>query len=425
MDKNSKLVIKLGVVLCLAMHMMLGYSNHDAVAITTSSISIGVSPSIDLNVIPSATGPTAQQTVNLTVKTDNTDGFSIMLNSNDTTDLVNHLHPTQTIPVVTKQTTLANFPANSWGIYLGTSTPTTSTLFSGISISPQKLVENNVANASGTYKLAVAVKADTSLPAGTYRNDLVISVVAKAPDIKSLADITYMQDVTPEVCKNSKIWESEADSVTLIDKRDNKTYKVARLKDGNCWMQENLAFILSTDKPLTPEDSDVSETWTPVRNTATKMGSFNEDNFESWGPSTLIYYQWYAATAGTGIQAMTDGAEASGSICPKGWKLPLSGVMNNDNDGSFSKLLAAYGIAGKPDTAMLQPPLNFIHTNFVRGGDMMPVAFSVFGFYTSRVAQDATYRYELEHSSGGIYPSQHDRRSDGFTVRCVAVSAHD
>ena len=50
-------------------------------------------------------------------------------------------------------------------------------------------------------------------------------------------------------------------------------------------------------------------------------------------------YNWNTATAGTGSSVTTYGINASGSICPKGWKLPSGGVSGSD----FEKLVNAYG----------------------------------------------------------------------------------
>jgi len=54
----------------------------------------------------------------------------------------------------------------------------------------------------------------------------------------------------------------------LTDVRDSKDYLVRRLADGNCWMVQNLDLDLNqftSDKTarLTPENTDVAETWIP------------------------------------------------------------------------------------------------------------------------------------------------------------------
>ncbi len=54
---------------------------------------------------------------------------------------------------------------------------------------------------------------------------------------KTLSDITTMQEVTTAICSATP----EGAEVKLKDTRDSKTYSVTRLKDGNCWMTQNLA----------------------------------------------------------------------------------------------------------------------------------------------------------------------------------------
>ena len=47
---------------------------------------------------------------------------------------------------------------------------------------------------------------------------------------------------------------------TLSDVRDNNTYTVRKLADGNCWMSENLR--LNGGTTITPANSDVSSNFT-------------------------------------------------------------------------------------------------------------------------------------------------------------------
>lgn len=71
-----------------------------------------------------------------------------------------------------------------------------------------------------------------------------------------MKDGPYMQDVAT--------WGnalSIGEEMTAIDKRDGKSYIVARLADNNIWMTQNLDLDLRTDRILTPENTDVSENW--------------------------------------------------------------------------------------------------------------------------------------------------------------------
>ena len=220
---------------------------------------------------------------------------------------------------------------------------------------------------------------------------------------QNFAEIEYMQHMTPEICASA----NEGDTKRLIDSRDGKLYWVAKLKDGNCWMTQNLELDLSTSTPLTSELSDVTNSWAPTSNTYTSAQSGDRDNttaqsynlgkyvwktpdssnycgessgdydfttagcdsywqdVSGWTPMTEYrtdgvtydtntqtydahylagnYYSWEAATAGTGHSYTSLGSQAPDSICPKGFELPTSGDSFNSTPGSFYNLLNQYG----------------------------------------------------------------------------------
>lgn len=282
-------------------------SSTFAASSTSSSVSIALEPTIDLELVPNTNGVAGYKTTNLTISTNRTNGFRVLLNTSDTaTNLTNNLHAQDFIKNVTSPTEFSKLPVNSWGVYFGTTNPTDSSIFLPISIVPTELVHNELANASGTYKLAIGARADTSLPAGTYRNNLVISVIADPSKITSLADATYMQDVTSAICQNSQLEQGQK----LIDSRDGKTYWVAKLADGNCWMQQNLDLELTlsgnnaaaiakdgTKVVLTNENTDIS---TQFWNSSTGLAPserltvapstayFDYDSTRSWDPGEII-----------------------------------------------------------------------------------------------------------------------------------------
>ena len=99
--------------------------------------------------------------------------------------------------------------------------------------------------------------------------------------------IKTMQEMTPQICADAQ----ENDTTMLEDARDGKKYWVAKLKDGNCWMTQNLELDLSTDTPLTSELSDVTSSWTPTSNTYTSAqdGSSSDYVAQSWD---LGKYVW-------------------------------------------------------------------------------------------------------------------------------------
>ena len=308
---------------------------------------------------------------------------------------------------------------------------------------------------------------------GAYSDTLTIAVVAEARSL-TLSEITNMQEMTPKICAAS----AEGETKQLIDTRDDgKKYWVAKLKDGNCWMTQNLDLDLSTSKALTPDDSDVSRSWTPANNTLTD-GTQTTDDYEaewSWnlgdyvlttpnagtncgfsgisnfGDCTSVgfqsvagmtpmadgnatdvisgntynahyhvgnHYTWNAATAGTG-GADVVGKDATDSICPKGWRLPTS-----SDSGEYQALMNAYSISSNDagSTALVSAPLYFVRGGHVYPGSMMGLAFAgSYGDYWSSTANYGTgSAYNLIVGSGEVYPSGGSLRYDGQSVRCLA-----
>ena len=87
---------------------------------------------------------------------------------------------------------------------------------------------------------------------------------------------------------------AEHDELTLTDRRDGKTYYVAKLKDGNVWMTQNLDLDLSTYTTLTSADTDLNSvtSWTPVRSTidSTSYGNITTCSSET-APGTGCWGQ--------------------------------------------------------------------------------------------------------------------------------------
>ena len=277
--------------------------------------------------------------------------------------------------------------------------------------------------------------------------------------------------MTPEVCETTEV----GTVARLTDARDQKQYWVTKLKDGNCWMTQNLDLDLSTSKALTPEDSDVSRSWTPKNDTLTD-GTQTTSNYEtewSWnlgdyvlttpnagtdcgssgisnfgdctnvgfqsvagmtpmtdGNATDVisdntynahyhvgnHYTWNAATAGTG--GTITSAEAKDSICPKGWQLPTS---NNTNSGSFGGLTAAYSISSNAagSTALVSAPLYFVRSGSVISGSL-GFAGSDGNYWSSTASSTTSDAYYLGFYSGVVYPSVILSRYGGQSVRCLA-----
>ena len=262
----------------------------------------------------------------------------------------------------------------------------------------------------------------------------------------------------------------------LKDVRDNKQYYIKKLADGNCWMDQNLDLDLGTPNvtantpnttfKLTSETSDINyndykhsvaaadNEWTPPYNTQLGTGTswaqngsdgaksftFNDNGTidvktggtdgRYWnGASSFAttgdarnhfgnYYNWPAATAGTGTDSTaTDGTNVGDSICPKGWQLP-----QNSGTKSFNNLIrTVYGIsATNTDASVIAEPLHFIRSGYYNwsGGTLDNQGTD--GSFWSATAKSDTYAYYLGFHSGGLDPQHGSNKGNGLTVRCVA-----
>ena len=278
-----------------------------------------------------------------------------------------------------------------------------------------------------------------------------------------------MQEMTSEICATS----AENETKRLTDTRDGKQYWVAKLKDGNCWMTQNLDLDLSTKEPLTPEDSSVSRSWTPGNDTLTDGTKTTSDYEAEWswnlgdyvlttpnagnscgtsgisnfgdctsvgfqsvagmtpmtdGDATDVisgntynahyhvgnHYTWNAATAGTG--GTITSAEATDSICPKGWRLPTS-----TSSGEYQALMNAYSISSNTDgsTALVSAPLYSVRSGYVHSGSLRLAGYEGV-YWSSTAASNTSYAYSLYFNSGIVTPSYLSYRYLGNSVRCLA-----
>ena len=279
-------------------------------------------------------------------------------------------------------------------------------------------------------------------------------------------EITYMQEMSTDVCTNATIGETKQ----LIDTRDNNKYWISKLKDGNCWMTQNLALDLSTSKKLTNADSDVSSSgYTPPANTQTGTITTlpsSSDQTLSYNPGKFIYttlttqngcgtsgisklegcpnwtnvvdmmpssnpnqstpllnsvydahylagnyYSYKVATAGY----ITNSGDAPNSICPKGWQLPPS-----SGNKSYNTLFTSYGSNsglkyGTQDIRLA--PLYFVYGGYVASSSLSDAGEH--GFYWSSTASNSSSAYNLYFNTS-VYPSSLLSRSLGYSVRCVA-----
>ena len=205
---------------------------------------------------------------------------------------------------------------------------------------------------------------------------------------------------------------------TLYDIRDSNSYTIAKLADGKCWMTENLRLSGGTSgRTLYSSDSNISTaSWIlPSENTSFPTSCVDTAYNMSSGNTTYgNYYNWYAATAGTGTCSMSSG-NASSSICPKGWRLPTGG---SGSTSDFRILAYKYD---RSTSAMMGSPVNFVLSGFRNGGSTSDQDSR--GYYWSSTASyssDSAYRLLL--NSSDVRPQDSIPKPFGLAIRCVAES---
>ena len=216
------------------------------------------------------------------------------------------------------------------------------------------------------------------------------------------------------------------DTITLKDARDNQTYTVAKLADGNVWMIDNLRLGYNSSNPATttltlnPADSNVTQTRTITAYDFVTYGSdkcvytssdtpdtgwynacMRSRSTEATTPADGVWYNYAAATAGT-ITGYSNDTDATESICPKGWTLPTYAQIDN--------LVTLIGSS----------PSTFSPVYGGNYGDGTLYDESEYGGWLASTAGGTSYRYGLYYYGSELNWDYGDR-TYGDYVRCVAT----
>ena len=329
-------------------------------------------------------------------------------------------------------------------------------------------------------------------PADTYSGQVIYTLVhpsSAAPSVLTpptscttpVPGLTYMQDLNSSNKATILNNMTEDSQYYLVDKRDDKTYCVAKLKDGNLWMTQNLDHDIKTDGSVIYDNtttdlgwngtSYATASWSPA--SATKAtsdttwtanstgntipesydpgelywngmpwsqnqsdceaagGTWDDDDYwcynanftSSTGSSHYHlgnYYNWTAAVAMNDSSSYTtNNQDINQSICPAGWTLPKSG--NNTSNGSFQYLFEQYGWSSNQMT----------NPNIWNTAIKLPLAGNWYGFslgnvgyggyFWLSVVSNSSLAYGVNaFSDGDVYSDDDTDRYVGRSVRCVA-----
>lgn len=275
-------------------------------------VSVAMQSKVDVDVTPKHNGSYAMATSKLTVATNSDNGYSVYIKSGNKT--TNNLLSTDNtndkyIAAMSGAKPLASMQSNTWGYALSAGEISETSVFSAVPMEAGSAIattdKDSVNLGSGnTYNLAFGVNIDTSLPAGQYTGSVIISAVANPITVTSLYQLTYMQDMTTDICANTGTEVTKQ----LIDTRDGKSYWVAKLADGNCWMTQNLAFDLVEGATLTPNDTNVTSDW--VVPTGTTFGSGNLNDYSDIsGNDYAMFFEYLSWNFGEYVLSTPELAE--------------------------------------------------------------------------------------------------------------------
>ncbi|MBQ3432992.1 hypothetical protein IJG22_01695 [Candidatus Saccharibacteria bacterium] len=394
-------------------------------------------------------GPDTQVTMECDIASDSVTFYDYSANTNNTASMGYYA-------VITGQGTIASYEKTATsGTYQTPTIRTNQDVFLGWSTNPN-------ANADAEEPLYTN-EADfiANAPYTNIDNTVTMYAVwgktfnaAYADANKSQLSGHYkMQDGTEELCKEIYVGATE----TLIDTRDNTTYMAGRLKDGKCWMLDNLA--LDPTNSTTAANMNAANTnatqeainnllnggntttgWsnTAVANVTTnftnndsyiqpRINNASKDTLvTSYGPASTngqakvgIYYNYCAASAstycyasGSGIDVPDTLMDAPEDICPANWRMPTSG-----DSGEYYTLAHKYGNdAANTDSLQynLSTPLSgcyYSSSANYQGSN---------GDWWSSTYSSSSYMYYLGVNPTSVYP-RYDVgvRSFGRPMRCL------
>ncbi len=428
--------------------------------------------------------------IGITIDTNNMVGYTATASVGDSTyNTTNMIHTNGTnffasLGIAASESTIST--DNTWGYATSTDNGSSWSNFSGLPIYTDTAKEIAVTNspASDSLKFKINAKAATSQAAGDYRNVINFTVVANVPPkgIDDALGIVYpdppqdpethyptIQSINEEVCD---LVEAIDESTVVTDIRDHKNYHVAKLRDGRCWLQDDLALNLTNSSVKQRTTSQNTNA-----NTASLQALFNGGRVEgdsstdkyatravsafagsrSYGaplidaslenktiqdyPSSSdtmeeakdwkfgIYYNYCALSAGsycygddenagTNYDAPGTAVDAEYDICPVNWRLPTGGQPNGDG-GEYYKLQAFYRDSNYQYYTGMRKALRLPMTGYHDGTGVWMQGYD--GHWPS-----ATYEQNFPANMAALYSSYYSLdglnsigRANGYNVRCI------
>lgn len=482
-------IINILSLICANNISALSYSADVGVSFTFNpTISISLSSSnLDIsNLVPGNT--LDSNSINVSVSSNNANGYTMLAtvgNAEHSNTNLNHSNNANTFSSIPTNANLASLTTdNTWGYSYSIDGGSSWTNYNGLSLYSDNgtTLINKLGPAESSIDFKIAAKASSTQASGTYSN--VINFIAiTRPNPVSLEDAysSYylstgktkhngyyvMQDMNSTICNNVELLDSE---LQVIDIRDDKVYWIAKLRDGNCWMTQNLDLDIDETKTYTHWDTDLgwatlneNETWQPMEGHSTIDFISNANTIENWvdsatepysaNPGNVYYYtsnsdsndikytslqdcqatrhtdcehyhagNYYNLTAAVASNNSSSIAKNTpdSSICSAGWRLP--NVPTND----FANLLISYKIISDISSSSYEENglrnIRNLPLYFTRSGNIWARNYSATssGWYRSGTIYNAgTARY-FEFGRTYVRPIDNGSRVIGMSIRCLA-----
>ena len=425
-------------------------NSYDTTVNIAPNLSISATD-VSISDTPEASGSWLTGTSNVVVSTNNATGYKLYVSSSDSqVDLVNSDSSSAKISNLPAETTESTFRSDSslmnhYGFTHDNngSDPesgqiTTGTYLPITDINNSRLIKATEEKQNiSTTNVTFATKVDRSIPAGEYTNTITFTAIAN-PVVTPIQDGMNMQDVTQQMCADTPLYSESGTTYTLTDTRDNSSYTIRKLADGNCWMVNNLklsADTLSANSHSTTLDS--TDTDLPSGTTFVVPATSNTN----WGGSSYaiaakiansnnatygMYYNWWAAVASTN-NPTTQYQSVDTSICPKGWDLPKGqgGSTASTNNDWYAMMVTGYGLHDQTSTGN---PTSFTGTAYELPfsglwsySQTTPQNQGSHGYWWSSTVYNTDSAYSTYVRNNGFVNAgtNYPGKRFGFSVRCM------
>ena len=249
-----------------------------------------------------------------------------------------------------------------------------------------------------------------------------------------------IQSITKASCSTTR--------TQVKDARDNNSYYIQKLADGQCWMLTNLAYAGGTSNGGNNAYNDVINqgAGTPGSNTIANGTSDTATTFtlakyyippnanptiDPTPPSTATdggvatatrqfgyLYNWCAAMGAQNTaacaSATTPAPDPNINICPAGWRLP-TGVSTT---GEFTALNNAINAGSTTNPTGLETNGLFQRSGYWSNSFNNQGSY---GYYWSSSQNSSINARSLYFSSTGVVPANYNYKDIGFAVRCIAL----